>query len=335
MGEFVSGIAIKGENIFHILETEENAKKISLERKCPVLFSYIYDGDFWGYSLYIEGEMRNEFAAIPEYFEAGEEIIRQYTANVLLLSQSFEVAEDRIDRYLYHWTDMMLEERLAYKDDKFPYGDGWQMIDFLRALGFQYPEPEAVSSGQDIVQLPTLREILEKNLPANKEEWEVEEYHLINVLPSAFSSDYLWNLLEENGIKEFQFEDKNPKEVIDIVFKHCASVNQSERDHICQRLNVLAAFCSYWMSRGDGGWSFLSRATYEPVYMNYEKPTDVYLLRARAAVTYLTKRNRAIKDLKRLIELDPKNSELYQAEIKKWEDREREWCEGLKNRWRD
>ncbi|MDE7298400.1 MAG: hypothetical protein K2N94_06165, partial [Lachnospiraceae bacterium] len=303
MGTFVNGIAIKGENKFHIMEAgeaEKNAKKISLERKCSVLSAYIYDGDYWGYTLYIRGEMRNEFATMPEYFETGGELKRRYTANVMLLSESFAVAAEWIERYLCHWTDSMLDEAdLAYDDDEFPYGDAWQMVDFLRALGFQYPEE--ASYGHVDMQLPTLREILENNLPANEGEGEIEEYPLIDMLPSAFSSFYLWNLLEEKEIKEFQFADKNPKEIISIIMKHCASIQQSERDHVCQRLQVLAAFCSYWMYKGSG-WSFLDKATYEPVCLNYEKPTDVYLLRARAAVTDFIKRHRAIRDLKRLIE---------------------------------
>ena len=326
MGEFISGIGIKGENKFRILETEdaeETAKKISLERKCSVLFAYIYDGDYWGYTLYMNGERRNEFAAIPDYFEDSEESMLRYTANVLLLSQVFTVSAEQIERYLCYWTDAMLDwGNFAYEDDEFPYGDAWQMTDFLKAIGFQYPED--VLHDQLEVQLPALREILENNLPANEGECAAETYPLIDMLPSAFSSVYLWNLLEENKIKEFQFADKNPREIIDIIIKYCASVQQSERDFVCQRLQVLAAFCSYWLYKGSG-WSFLSRATYEPVCINYEKPTDVYLLRARAAVTDFTKRHRAIKDLKRLIELDPANIELYQSEIKKWENREKKW----------
>lgn len=332
MGEFVNGVAIKGENKFHILgaeETEETAKKISLEGKCPVLFAYIYDGDYWGYTLFINGEVQNEFATIPDYFEDSEKPVLRYTANVPLLSQSFTVSAERIERYLCHWTDAILDnEDFAYEDDEFPYGDVWQMTDFLRALGFQYPED--VLPDQVCVQLPSLGEILENNLPANKGECETEEYSLINILPSAFSYDYLRNLLEDNRIKEFQFADKNPQEIIDIVIKYCISVQQSERDPVCQRLEVLAAFCSYWMYKGSGCWSFLDRATYEPICLNYEKPTDVYLLRARAAVTDFTKRHRAIRDLKRLIELDPDNIELYKSEIKKWDSREEKWRNEIK-----
>ena len=53
-----------------------------------------------------------------------------------------------------------------------------------------------------------------------------------------------------------------------------------------------------------------------------EKPTDVYVLRARAALTDFTKRHRAWRDLERLIELDPANRALYQAEIQRWRDQE-------------
>lgn len=333
MGAFVSGIAIKGENQFQILDeeaAEERARTISLEQKRPVLFAYIYDGDYWGYALYINGKIRNEFATLPEYFENGEKLIHQYTADVPLLSQAFSVAADQIDRYLYHWTEVMSDEGcLAYQNDKFPYGDAWQMTDFLKALGFSYPEDTV--PGQENVPFPTLREILENHLPATPGDCEIDEFPLIDMLPSAFSPDYLWKLLEENGVKEFQFADKNPQEIIAVVKKYCASVKLSEKDIVCQRLNVLAAFCSYWMCKGSG-WAFLDQATYEPVVLSYEKPTDIYLLRARAAVTLPIKRNRAIRDLKRLIELDSQNVELYQAEIRKWEEIEQKWCDGLKNK---
>ena len=64
-------------------------------------------------------------------------------------------------------------------------------------------------------------------------------------------------------------------------------------------------------------------ATYEPVYGSYEKPTDVYVLRARAALTDYSKRHRAWRDLERLIELDFGNQVLYQAEIQRWRNLER------------
>lgn len=99
-----------------------------------------------------------------------------------------------------------------------------------------------------------------------------------------------------------------------------------ERDKLCMRLAALEGFCSLWMCREQFNvWCCLDGATYEPVCVKYEKPNDVRLLRARAAVTDFTKRHRAQRDLKRLIELDPANEALYRAELRRWGELERAW----------
>lgn len=248
MGEYIKGIAVKGEHIFQLYEAEE-AAVISAERRCPVL------------------------------------------------------STERIEKYICHWTDELLDEaNTAYEDDDSSYGDAWQLIDFLETLGFRYPG--LMPTKKMDIQMPSLREILEQNISSFTGEGGVEEYALIDKLPSAFSHDYIRDLLEEEGVQAFGFEDKTP---------------------------VLAAFCSFWLLPGSG-WNFLDRATYEPVCLNYEKPTDIYLLRARVAITEFSKRHRAFRDIKRLLELDPENSELYQAEIKKWNDKEQEWRENLRKR---
>lgn len=92
------------------------------------------------------------------------------------------------------------------------------------------------------------------------------------------------------------------------------------------RLAALEGFCLLWMQQDEfNAWCCLDKATYEPVCVKYEKPNDVRLLRARAAVTDFTKRHRAQRDLKRLIELDPANEALYRAELRRWSERERAW----------
>ena len=87
----------------------------------------------------------------------------------------------------------------------------------------------------------------------------------------------------------------------------------------------MAAFCDFWLSGVDWAWGWLDKATYEPVYGAYEKPTDAALLRTRAALTNFTKRHRAWKDLNRLMELDPANRTVYQAEIQRWKREEGLW----------
>ena len=266
---------------------------------------------------------------MPEYFKEDEAVIQQQTADLLLLSKAFDVAPERVEKYLCNWTNELLdEENTAYEDDEFPYGDVWQVVDFLGALAFLYPEQQLYSVRDS--NMPTLLEIIEQNIPPFTDGRDLKEYTLIDKLPSAFSTEYIRHLLTEEGINVFEFGDKTPQDVIKMISEYCSSVKQAERDILCQRLNVLAAYCSFWMYPGNG-WNYLERATYEPVCINYEKTTDVYVLRARAAITDFSKRHRAIGDLKRLIELDFDNIELYQVEISKWEEREKDWMSGLTN----
>ncbi|MBM6977724.1 hypothetical protein [Intestinimonas butyriciproducens] len=99
----------------------------------------------------------------------------------------------------------------------------------------------------------------------------------------------------------------------------------SDRDPLCQRLSAVAAFCDFWLMGAGWAWGWLDKATYEPVYGTYEKPADAALLRARAALTDFTKRHRAKKDLNRLMELDPANRTVYQAEVQRWKREEGLW----------
>lgn len=308
------------------------AKALSLAAINPVMVLYIYDGDYWGYDFY-GGNEEDHFSTLPDYFgPVSQEELRRLTGHPSALMGWFPIQRSSdIDRYLIHWPDDDLDELeemgAAYPGDQYPYGDCWQVVDFMARLGFPWPfeEPEHIPIYKKA--LPTLHEILEKKLPSVSGEDILGNYPLLCRLPSAFSTDYIQNLLLEDGMQTFHFADKTPQDIIEAVNLYCWDTPQSECNPLCQRLSVLAAFCSFWMQNGDRSWGFLDRATYEPVWCSYEKPTDVRVLRTRAAVTDFSKRHRAIRDLERLQELDPANRTLYQAEIQKWNRQERIWQE--------
>jgi hypothetical protein len=304
------------------------AEALSKAARNPVMLLYIYDDDFWGYDFY-GGSEEDHFNTRPDYFgPVSEEEKQNLSGNPDVLAGWFPIQDTHLlGRYLLHWSDEDEDELegagVACSGDQFPYGDCWQMIDFAARLGFPWPFDEAEPAPPPVPSQPTLWEILEKNLPPLPREG-ASESTLLDKLPSALSPDYIRRLLEEDGVREFAFEEKSPGDIVMEVNKHRWSVQFPERNHLCQRLSVLAAFCAYWQG-GSNVWGFLSEATYEPLYGNFPKPTDIYVLRARASVTEFAKWHRAIKDLKRLIELDPENRGLYQAEIRKWEDLERAW----------
>ena len=305
------------------------ARALSDLSENPVMLLYIYDGDFWGYDFY-GGKEEDHFRTRPDAFgPVGPREKQRLSGNPAALSGWLPTWDmEMMRRYLVHWSDLDEEEleETACPGDQFLYGDCWQMTDFMAQLGF----PWAFDSVQDAPPLqpvyPKLREILERELPPVSKEAPLEGQDLLDKLPSALSPEYVRRLLKEDGVREFGFLEKTPPEIIEAVRLHRQTVTRPECNPQCQRLAVLAAFCAFWL-RGSIAWGFLDYATYEPVYGSYEKPTDVYVLRARAALTDFSKRHRALRDLERLIELDPANRALYQAEIRRWGSQERAWEE--------
>ncbi len=303
------------------------AKALSNASENPVLLLYIYDGDYWGYDFYGGGE-EDHFNTVPDYFgPVSPEEKQRLTGNPAALSGWLPTWDTgMMRRYLVHWSDLDEDamEETACPDDRFPYGDCWQMTDFMAQLGF----PWAFDQVQDAPPLqpdyPKLWEILERELPPVSTEVPPEGKALLDKLPSALSLEYVQKVLEEDGVKAFGFLEKTPLEVMDTVNARCWPDRFSQRDPLCQKLSVLAAFCSFWTAKGYA-WGYLDQATYEPVYGSYEKPTDIYVLRARAALTDFSKRHRALRDLERLIELDPVNRAVYQSEIRRWNSQERAW----------
>lgn len=121
---------------------EDLAEAISKETQKPILLLYIYDGDFWGYSLYDNGVEIDRFNPMPDYFEeASEAQMEKEKGNAEIIAKYFHVEKADIEKYLIFWTDELLESedgQKAYEDDEFSIGEDWQMADFMRKLGYPY-----------------------------------------------------------------------------------------------------------------------------------------------------------------------------------------------------
>lgn len=301
------------------------ARALSDLSENPVMLLYIYDGDFWGYDFY-GGKEEDHFRTRPDAFGPVSPREKQrLSGNPAALSGWLPTWDtEMMGRYLVHWSDLDEEamEETACPGDQFPYGDCWQMTDFMARLGFPWAFDQMQEAPPLQPDYPKLREILEQKLPPVSKEVPSEGQALLDKLPSALSFDYIRHLLEEDGVREFGFLEKTPPEIVEAVKLIRRTVKLPETNYLCQRLAVLAAFCAFWL-RGSIAWDLLDWATYEPRYGNFAKPTDVYVLRARAALTDYSKRHRAWRDLERLIELDPDNQALYEAEIQRWKAQER------------
>lgn len=320
-------VLIAGELAFDAL-----AKELSRLSQNPVMLLYLYDGDFWGYDFY-GGKGEDHFSTMPDYFASISQAKKErLDGNPVVLAGWFPIWDQALlSRYLLHWTDHeeeLEEEGFACSGDRFPYGDCWQATDFAAQLGFPWPFDQAMEEAGIILPppLPTLGAILEQGIPpVSQEAAELLERSPLLRLPHALTPEHQLVLLADPRVAELGLKEKAPREASESIAEYCVSVKLSDRDPLCQRLAVVAAFCNFWLMGAGWAWGWLDKATYEPVYGTCKKPADAALLRARAALTDFTKRHRAEKDLNQLMELDPANRTVYQNEIQRWKREEGLW----------
>lgn len=117
------------------------ASSISEELGKAVLLLYIYDGDFWGYFLYDKGLEIDRFVPMPDYFdETTPDDMAQMRGNAGIIAKYFHVDKASIEKYIVFWTNAMRRSysEKAYADDEFGQCEDWQMVDFMRKLGYPY-----------------------------------------------------------------------------------------------------------------------------------------------------------------------------------------------------
>lgn len=109
-------------------------------QKC-VLLAYIYDEDFWGYYLCVNGALVDTFSPMPDYFEeVSAEDRAKVSGNSTAVANAFGIPAETIGRYLTEWTDEMMDDydKKSYADDEYGQCDCWQIADFLKRLDFPY-----------------------------------------------------------------------------------------------------------------------------------------------------------------------------------------------------
>lgn len=113
----------------------------------------IQEGSLWDYAFYLGNKDIDLFSTMPEYWEDPDDpgfakYVESWKGNASLIARVWSIPVDRIDQYLKHWGHIRDEENdtfrtvlkgKAYPTDRFEYGDIWQVLDFLNALGGRDP----------------------------------------------------------------------------------------------------------------------------------------------------------------------------------------------------
>jgi hypothetical protein len=111
------------------LEADESAVFISKNLNAPVFSFHIHDGDFWMYTLFVNGEPVDQFNPIPDYFEDAlpAEEIDKFKGNVKTIAKFVPGIDTKnIEKYLVRW-DLDKENAKAYPDDEFTNKD-WNWL---------------------------------------------------------------------------------------------------------------------------------------------------------------------------------------------------------------
>lgn len=102
----------------------------------PVIAFLEYDQSAWGYCLYQDGRLIDNFWNNHLAVNLGP---NKCTADIDLISEKFQVDKEKIKPYLI---DIANKKNLgkAYESDEFDLENHWVRADFMEKLGLHYPE---------------------------------------------------------------------------------------------------------------------------------------------------------------------------------------------------
>lgn len=131
-------IAYPGE----FFDWDDASQHLSETLQTPVFSFHIHDGDLWMYVLFSNGREADWFNPIPDYWsgDVSDEELRRWSGDASRVAAIWPgVTEAAISKYLVRWNLMDYHPHSAYPDDEFPYNDCWQLLDFMKKLGLDYP----------------------------------------------------------------------------------------------------------------------------------------------------------------------------------------------------
>jgi hypothetical protein len=110
----------------------------------PVILFYYMDDVDWGFELYANGSLADKYTTRPGNWHSDVDPL-SLAGNAAKVCEIWGgVLPQRIERYLTNKENLSEAEReaLAYPDDEAEQWDAWQMCDFMKCLGLDYPIDE-------------------------------------------------------------------------------------------------------------------------------------------------------------------------------------------------
>lgn len=127
---------------YNFLDWDDLSRHISDELQTPVFSFHIHDGDLWMFIAFKNGEEFTWFNPMCEYWgELEAEEQQRWSGDATAVASLVPGLDpSAIERYFVNWTEEVLENpEKAYEDDEYNIGEDWQLVDFMKRLGFAYP----------------------------------------------------------------------------------------------------------------------------------------------------------------------------------------------------
>ncbi|HKX30601.1 MAG TPA: hypothetical protein VJ302_23130 [Blastocatellia bacterium] len=126
------------------------SKHLSAVLGRAVFSFHIYNGEWWTFTLFSHGAEVTEFDPWQKYLDELSEDQRKKVGGdaAAVCAHVPGLSPDSIERYFVIWSkDVRTGGGKAYPDDEHPYGDYSQMFDFMKRVGFVYPDVFDPSDG--------------------------------------------------------------------------------------------------------------------------------------------------------------------------------------------
>ena len=137
LGSSTAGTTVVYPNGF--TEWDDASRVLSAALRTSVFSLHIHDGDLWMFLLFTRGEQVAQFNTVPGYWGRVEPA--DWLPDPSIVAAVVPGADPaELAPYLQPWDDDAPElGAKVWPGDEFGHGRDWQLIDFMRRLGFDYP----------------------------------------------------------------------------------------------------------------------------------------------------------------------------------------------------
>jgi hypothetical protein len=129
---------------------ESDRGYLLMSRLSTLLNAYMFnlrvqEGSHWDFTLFRGSKVIDDFSTLPQYWDPDDVRLQEAKkGHPEVVAKAWGIPFERVAKYMVNWGyiepdedgpyQILLRDK-AYETDKYNYGDIWQSLDFLHAIG--------------------------------------------------------------------------------------------------------------------------------------------------------------------------------------------------------